>query len=139
MTTNIKIKKIVKNSKMNRFQWKWIFTGNKTCCTIWRPFWFDNNNNNNNNNNKKQCKNNKSPNFVWGLNNNKKRCKNNRSPNLAWGLNKGNKISRGAFRSWNFQNGRRCHGNRERMSKSLTLLISETAKGISTRLGIYIK
>ena len=23
-----------------RFQWKWIFTGNKTCCTIWRPFWF---------------------------------------------------------------------------------------------------
>ena len=25
---------------MNRFQWKWIFTGNKTCCTIWRPFWF---------------------------------------------------------------------------------------------------
>jgi hypothetical protein len=26
--------------KMKRFQWKWIFTGNKTCCTIWRPFWF---------------------------------------------------------------------------------------------------
>ena len=25
---------------MNRFQWKWIFTGNKTCCTIWLPFWF---------------------------------------------------------------------------------------------------
>jgi hypothetical protein len=25
---------------MNRFQWKWIFTGSKTCCTIWRPFWF---------------------------------------------------------------------------------------------------
>ena len=25
-------------------------------------------NNNNNNNNKKRCKNNKSPNFVWGLN-----------------------------------------------------------------------
>ena len=23
-----------------RFQWKWIFTGSKTCCTIWRPFWF---------------------------------------------------------------------------------------------------
>jgi hypothetical protein len=40
MATNIKIKKIVKNSKMNRFQWKWIFTGNKTCCTTWRPFWF---------------------------------------------------------------------------------------------------
>jgi hypothetical protein len=38
MVTNIKIKKIIKNSKMNRFQWKWIFTGNKTCCTI--PFWF---------------------------------------------------------------------------------------------------
>jgi hypothetical protein len=38
--TNIKIKKIVKNSKMKRFQWKWIFTGSKTCCTIWRPFWF---------------------------------------------------------------------------------------------------
>ena len=40
MAANIKIKKIVKNSKMNRFQWKWIFTGSKTCCTIWRPFWF---------------------------------------------------------------------------------------------------
>jgi hypothetical protein len=40
MANNIKIKKIVKNSKMKRFQWKWIFTGNKTCCTIWRPFLF---------------------------------------------------------------------------------------------------
>jgi hypothetical protein len=30
MATNIKIKKIVKNSKMKRFQWKWIFTGSKT-------------------------------------------------------------------------------------------------------------
>jgi hypothetical protein len=40
MAINIKIKKIVKNSKMNRFQWKWMFTGSKTCCTIWRPFWF---------------------------------------------------------------------------------------------------
>jgi hypothetical protein len=36
-------------------------------------------------------------------------------------------ISRGAIRSWNFQNGRRWHGNREHMSKSLTSLISETA------------
>jgi hypothetical protein len=35
---NIKIKKIVKNSKMKRFQWKLIFTGSKTCCTISRPF-----------------------------------------------------------------------------------------------------
>jgi hypothetical protein len=26
MAANIKIKKIVKNSKMKRFQWKWIFT-----------------------------------------------------------------------------------------------------------------
>ena len=25
---------------MNRFQWKWIFTGSKKCCTIQRPFWF---------------------------------------------------------------------------------------------------
>ena len=25
---------------MNRFQWKWIFTGSKPCCTTWRPFWF---------------------------------------------------------------------------------------------------
>ena len=25
---------------MNRFQWKWISTGSKTCSTIWRPFWF---------------------------------------------------------------------------------------------------
>ena len=40
MAANIKIKKIVKNSKMKRFQWKWIFTGNKTCCTILRPFRF---------------------------------------------------------------------------------------------------
>jgi hypothetical protein len=48
-------------------------------------------------------------------------------------------MSRGAFRSWNFQNGCRSHGNRERMSKCLTSLISETARGISTRLGIYIK
>jgi hypothetical protein len=40
MATNIKKLKIVKNSKMNRFQWKWIFTENKTCCTIWWPFWF---------------------------------------------------------------------------------------------------
>ena len=24
---------------MKRFQWKWIFTGSKTCCTIWQPFW----------------------------------------------------------------------------------------------------
>ena len=23
---------------MKRFQWKWIFTGSKTCCTILRPF-----------------------------------------------------------------------------------------------------
>jgi hypothetical protein len=37
MVANIKIKKIVKNSS---FQWKWIFTGCKTCRTIWRPFWF---------------------------------------------------------------------------------------------------
>ena len=40
MATNIEIKKMVKNSKMNIFQRKWIFTGSKTCCTIWRPFWF---------------------------------------------------------------------------------------------------
>ena len=25
---------------MKIFQWKWIFTRSKTCCTIWRPFWF---------------------------------------------------------------------------------------------------
>ena len=37
MAANIKIKKIVKNAKMKRFQWKWIFTGSKTCCTIWPP------------------------------------------------------------------------------------------------------
>ena len=40
MATNIKIKKIVKTSKMKRFQWKWIFTGRETCCTILRPFRF---------------------------------------------------------------------------------------------------
>jgi len=42
-------------------------------------------------------------------------------------------ISRGAIRSWNFQNGRRCHGNREHMSKYLTSLISVAAKGISKK------
>jgi hypothetical protein len=47
-------------------------------------------------------------------------------------------ISRGTIRSWNFQNDRRCHGNREHMSNSLTSLISETTKGISTRLGIWL-
>ena len=40
MATNIEIKKIVKNSKMNRFYWKWMLTGSETCCIIWRPFWF---------------------------------------------------------------------------------------------------
>jgi hypothetical protein len=40
MAAYIKIKKIVKNSKINRFQWKWIFTGSKTCCITWWPFWF---------------------------------------------------------------------------------------------------
>ena len=25
---------------MKRFQWTWISTGSKTCCSIWRPFWF---------------------------------------------------------------------------------------------------
>jgi hypothetical protein len=40
MAANIKIFKIVKNSKMKRFQWKWIFTGSKICCTILRRFRF---------------------------------------------------------------------------------------------------
>ena len=40
MVTNIKILKIVKNSNLKRFQWKWIFTGSKTCCTILQPFRF---------------------------------------------------------------------------------------------------
>jgi hypothetical protein len=40
MATNMKIKKIVENSKMKRFQWKWIFIGSKTCSTILRPFRF---------------------------------------------------------------------------------------------------
>ena len=31
---------LCKNSKMKRFQWKWIVTGSKTCCTILRPFRF---------------------------------------------------------------------------------------------------
>jgi hypothetical protein len=47
-------------------------------------------------------------------------------------------ISRGAFKSWNFQNGRRCHGNRERMSKYLTSLISETAKGFPQDLAYIL-
>jgi hypothetical protein len=57
MATNMKIKKIVKNSKMNGFQWKWIFTG--------------------------QRKKNKSPNFAWGLN--KKQSKHNMSPETLFG------------------------------------------------------
>ena len=40
MAANIKIKTTVKNSKIKRFPWKWIFTGSKTCCTILRPFQF---------------------------------------------------------------------------------------------------
>ena len=40
MAANIKIKKIAKNSKMKRFQWKLIFTLIKTCCTILLPFRF---------------------------------------------------------------------------------------------------
>jgi hypothetical protein len=40
MAANIEIKKIVRNSKLKRFQWKWKFTGIKACCTIWRPFCF---------------------------------------------------------------------------------------------------
>jgi hypothetical protein len=60
---------------MNRFQWKWIFTGNKTCCT--KPFWFA----------MVAILNQKWP-PKWGLNNNKKRCKKNKSPNFVWGLNK---------------------------------------------------
>ena len=47
-------------------------------------------------------------------------------------------ISRGAIRSWNFGNGRRCHGNREHMSKSLTSLISETAKGFPQDLSYIL-
>ena len=41
----------------------------------------------NNNNNKKRCKNNKSPNFVWGLNY-KKRSKHNVSKTSFGGHNK---------------------------------------------------
>jgi hypothetical protein len=67
MATNMKIKKIVKNSKMNRFQWKWIFTGNKTCCTIWLPFWFA----------MVQSKHNMSPETLFG-GHNKKRSKHNK-------------------------------------------------------------
>jgi hypothetical protein len=40
MAVNIKIKKIIKNSKMKRFQWKWIFTGRKIWCTTLQPSWF---------------------------------------------------------------------------------------------------
>jgi hypothetical protein len=47
-------------------------------------------------------------------------------------------ITRGAFKYWNFQNGRRCHGNRERMSKPLTPLISETAKGFPQDLAYIL-
>jgi hypothetical protein len=49
MATNMKIKKIVKNSKMNRFQWKWIFTHLTHVAPygdhfylLWWPFWTKN-------------------------------------------------------------------------------------------------
>ena len=48
MAANIQILKIVINSK-NRFQWKWIFTGSKTCwpygnhfSLLWWPSWTKN-------------------------------------------------------------------------------------------------
>jgi hypothetical protein len=104
MATNIKIKKIVKNSKMKRFQWKWIVTGSKTCCTILRPF-----------------------RFAMAANLNPK-YKNppiwakfgfqvdydvaNWYPNFTGMLST---MSRFADYFRNFQNGRRCHGNHKKI------------------------
>jgi hypothetical protein len=34
MATNIEIKKIAKNSKMNRFQWKWISLKSDDFCIL---------------------------------------------------------------------------------------------------------
>ena len=33
--------KLLKNQKW-RLQWKYLFTGCKTCCSIWRPIWIHN-------------------------------------------------------------------------------------------------
>ena len=43
-----------------------------------------------------------------------------------------------AFRVIFIQNGRCCHGNRERVSKSLTSLISEAAKGFPQDLAYIL-
>ena len=77
--------------------------------------------------NKKRCKNNKSPNFVWGLNNNnkKKRCKNNKSPSFVWGLNdtnkkwcKNNKFPRFV---WGLNNNNKKKQSKSNMSHKLRL------------------
>jgi hypothetical protein len=113
MAANIKIKKIAKNSKMKRFQGKWIFTGRKTCWTILRSFRF----------------------AMAAILNPKwpPKYKNppiwakfgfhvdydvaNWHPNFTWMLST---MSRCADYSWNFQNGRRCHGNHKKPRKILS-------------------
>ena len=110
MVANLKIKKIVKNSKMKRFQWKWICTWSKTCCTILRPFRFG----------------------MAAILNPKwpPKYKNppiwakfgfqvdydvaNWYPNCTWMLST---MSRCADYFRNFQNGHRCHGNHKNHKK----------------------
>ena len=47
-------------------------------------------------------------------------------------------ISRGALRSWNFQNGRCCHGNREHMSKFWPHLYRKLPKGFPQDLAYIL-
>ena len=110
MAANIKIKKIVKNSKMKRFQWKWIFTGSKPCCTILQPFrfsmatiW-----------NPKWLPKYKHP-PIWakfGFQVDYDVA--NWYPNFTGVLST---MSRCADYFWNFQNGRHCHGNHTKTRK----------------------
>ena len=108
-----KLKKIVKNSKMKRFQWKWIFTGSKTCCNILRPFSvrYDS---------KITAKIQKSSDLseIWFPSRLSYDVA-NWYPNFTGMLSI---MSRCADYFWNFQNGRRCHGNHKKKHEKFKVL-----------------
>ena len=94
IAANIKVNKIVKNSTMKRFQWKWIFTGSRICCTIWRPSRFA----------MAAILNPKwPPKFAFQLDYDVANCYSNFTGMLST-------MSRCADYFRNFQNGRCCHG-----------------------------
>jgi hypothetical protein len=113
MATDTKILKIVKNSKMKRFHWKWIFTESKTCCTILRPFRFAMAATFN----PKWPSKYKNPpiwaNFGFQVDYDVA----NWYPSFAGMLNT---MSRCADYFRNFQNGRRCHGNHKKTRKHVS-------------------